>query len=136
MRGDKIFFDSNVLIYAFTKGDPRTPAARALLDRGGVVGVQVLNEFVSVARGRMRMPWADVLECLRIVRLVCPTPEPVTLETHERAMGIARLHGYHIYDALIIAAALKASCDTLYTEDLHDGHVIDGLTIRNPFAQL
>ena len=40
---------------------------------------------------------------------------------------------YHIYDAPVIAAALEASCSTLYSEDMHDGQVIDGLTIRNPF---
>jgi predicted nucleic acid-binding protein len=48
-------------------------------------------------------------------------------ERHERE--------YYIYDALIIASALESSCLTLYSEDMHDGQVIDGLTIRNPFRQ-
>jgi predicted nucleic acid-binding protein len=43
-------------------------------------------------------------------------------------------YGYYIYDALVIAAALEASCRTLYSEDMRDGQVIEGLTIRNPFG--
>ena len=82
------------------------------------------------------MPWPSVLECLRVIRLLCPSPIPLTVAVHERALEVAQRHGYHIYDALLIAAALEASCETFYTEDLHDGHVIGGLTIRNPFAQL
>jgi predicted nucleic acid-binding protein len=44
-------------------------------------------------------------------------------------------HGFHIYDALVIAAALEAGCATLYSEDMHSGQLIGGrLKIRNPFA--
>jgi predicted nucleic acid-binding protein len=49
------------------------------------------------------------------------------------ALGIAKKHKYHIYDALVIASALETSCKTLYSEDLQDGQAIGGLTIRNPF---
>jgi predicted nucleic acid-binding protein len=133
VRADRVFFDTNILLYAFKRDDVRSPAARALLDQGGVVGVQALNEFVAVATRKLGMPWSKVLECLRVVRLLCPSPVPVTSEIHELALGVAQRYGYHIYDGLLIAAALEASCHTLYTEDLHHGHVIEGLTIRNPF---
>ena len=66
--------------------------------------------------------------------VLCPEPLPITMEMHEAARTIAAKHGYSIYDALVIAAALEAGCATLYSEDLRDGQVIDGqLTIRNPF---
>jgi predicted nucleic acid-binding protein len=55
------------------------------------------------------------------------------MSTHEGAVILARDHGFSYYDALIVAAALEARCDTLLSEDLQDGRVIDGLTIRNPF---
>jgi predicted nucleic acid-binding protein len=59
----------------------------------------------------------------------------MTAETHDAALRLAMRHGFHIYDALIIAAALEAGCSTLYSEDMPSGQVIDGrLTIRNPFA--
>jgi predicted nucleic acid-binding protein len=134
MKGDKPFFDTNVLVYAFAKFDRRAEVAETLLAGGGVVGVQTLNEFVSVAVRKMAMPWAEVLDALKAIRVFCPSPVALTLETHEAALRIMRRYGYHIYDSLVIASALGASCTTLYTEDMRDGQMIGGLTIRNPFA--
>jgi len=57
------------------------------------------------------------------------------IETHEAALEIAR-YGYSIYDALILAVALEADCDTLYTEDMQNDPVIGSLTIRNPFLNV
>lgn len=133
MPGKK-FFDTNVLIYAIAQNDPRGPRAEALLAVGGVVGVQGLNEFVSVARRKIRMPWKDVTEALDAIRILCPSPVPITISTHEAALKIAQDYGYEIYDALVVTAALEAGCTTLYSEDLQDGQVIGAkLTIRNPF---
>ena len=129
-------FDTNVLLYAFTKGDLRWDAAQALLARGGVVGVQTLNEFVSVAVRKLRMPWPEVLEALHAIRVLCPLCVPLTIETHDLALQLSGRYRYHIYDSLLIAAALQASCTTLYSEDMHDGQVIEGLTIRNPFREI
>jgi predicted nucleic acid-binding protein len=130
----KPFFDTNVLIYAVARNDPRNKRAEQLLASGGVLGVQVLNEFVSVARRRMLMPWSDVRKALDAFQVLCPAPLPITIEMHEASLKIAQKHGFNIYDALVIAAALQAGCATLYSEDLQDGQIIDHkLTIRNPF---
>jgi len=132
----KAFFDTNVLIYAVAEGDPRSAQAEELLTSGGVLSVQVLNEFVSVARRKILMSWSEVTQALEAFRVVCPSPLPITMETHETALRIAAKHGYSIYDALVIASALEAGCATLYSEDLHDGQMIDAqLRIRNPFAK-
>jgi predicted nucleic acid-binding protein len=132
----KAFFDTNVLIYAVAQDDPRSTQAEELLASGGVLSVQILNEFVSVARRKILMSWSDVTEALDAFRVLCPSPLPITIELHEAALKIAEKHGYNIYDALVVAAALEAGCVTLYSEDLHDGQTIDGqLTIRNPFAR-
>lgn len=131
---DKAFFDSNVLIYAMVSGDPRRERAQQVVAQGGVISVQVLNEFVAVARRKMRMPWEDVIEALNSVRILFPSPVAITLDTHEGALKIAQQFGFGIYDAMIAAAALEANCSTLYSEDLQDGQIIDHrLTIRNPF---
>ena len=133
---DKAFFDTNVLIYAVAEGDPRSTQAEELLASGGVLSVQVLNEFVAVARRKVRMSWKDVKEALDAFRVLCPSPLAITIEMHEAALRIAEMRGYNIYDALVVAAALEAGCATLYSEDLRDGETIDGqLTIRNPFAK-
>ncbi|MEO6238632.1 MAG: PIN domain-containing protein [Vicinamibacterales bacterium] len=131
---DKVFFDTNVLLYTIGQHDARTPTAEALLASGGVISVQVLNELASVARRKLHMSWADVTDALGAIRILCPSPIPITAETHDAALRLAGEHGFHIYDALIVAAALEADCATLYSEDLQSGRVLDGrLTIRNPF---
>lgn len=132
----RAFLDTNVLIYALAKDDPRSMQAEELLAAGGVISVQILNEFASVARRKMSMSWTEVAEALGAIGVLCPAPLPITVEMHEAALRVAEAYGYGIYDALVIAAAFQAGCETLYSEDLHDGQTIDGqVTIRNPFAR-
>lgn len=130
----KIFFDTNVLIYSIAKNDPRSKFAEELLGKGGIVSVQVLNEFVSVARRKIQMEWDEIQQVLEVFQELCPRPVPLTVETHAQALRICKRHSYGIYDALIIAAALESGCSILYSEDLRDGQRFEGkLTIRNPF---
>lgn len=133
---DEVFFDTNVLIYLVGMDEQRSPRAEALLARGGVVSVQVLNEFTAVARRKLGMSWEDVTEALFAIRTLCPNIVSITIETHEAALEVAAEYGYQIYDALIIASAFQAGCSTVYSEDLQDGQVIEErLTIRNPFRE-
>ncbi len=129
------FFDTNVLIYAVALDDPRNARAEELLASGGTISVQILNEFVSVTRRKILMPWLNVMRALDAFYVLCPSPLPITIEMHRAALKIAEKHGYGIYDALVVAAAIEAGCSILYSEDFQDGQTIDGhLTIRNPFA--
>jgi predicted nucleic acid-binding protein len=130
----KDFLDTNVLIYAVAKNDSRAAKAEALLASGGIISVQSLNEFVSVARRKLGMPWKEVKEFLDLICILCPEPVPISLDTHKVAVAIAEKYGYSIYDALVASAALESGCKTLYSEDLQDGQIINRqLTIRNPF---
>jgi predicted nucleic acid-binding protein len=132
----KAFFDTNVLVYVVGQQDQRTEAAEALLAGGGVISVQVLNELANVSRRKLGMSWADIDDALTAIRVLCPAPLPLTVDLHDAGRGIAAKYGYSLYDGLIAAAALEAECDTLYSEDLQDGQVIEGrLTVRNPFTQ-
>ena len=132
---DKPFFDTNVILYAFRKDDTRGQVAETLLAAGGTLSVQVLNEFVAVARRKFDKSWEEIRRALDILRVFCPEPVPLTLETHERALHIAERYGYSILDSLIIAAALYVGTSTLYSEDMRDGQAIDGLTIHYPFLR-
>jgi predicted nucleic acid-binding protein len=130
----KDFLDTNVLIYAVGKNDPRASKAEALLASGGMVSVQSLNEFVSVARRKLGMSWKEVKQFVDLICILCPDPVSISLDTHKVALAIAEKYGYSIYDALIASAALEAGCKTLYSEDLQDGQIINRqVTIRNPF---
>ena len=130
----KGFFDTNVLVYIVGQEDERTAVAEALVAGGGVLSVQVLNELAAVARRKLGLTWDEVGEALAAIRVLCPSPVALTIETHEAGLRIAAQYQFHIHDALVAAAALEAGCTTLYSEGLQDGQVIDGcLTIRNPF---
>ena len=130
----EVFFDTNIAIYAFGDEGRRTVVAEQLMQSGGCISVQVLNEFTHVARRKLKMEWSEVLLALKAIRRMCRGPSPLTLELHGAALAIAERYGYRIYDALIIASAVEAGCRTLYSEDLADGQVIAGVRIVNPFA--
>jgi len=130
---DRPFLDTNVLVYASLQNDPRAEIARGLLLAGGVFSVHILNEFVAVARRKLQKNWKEIRQALASFRTLCPLPVPITVETHDVAIEIAERYRYHIYDSLVIAAAIQAHSKTLYSEDLRDGQTIRGLTICNPF---
>lgn len=130
----RAFFDTNTLLYLISDDAEKAIRAEALVETGGVISVQVLNEFVNVALRKHALSWPEISEALEPIKALCDVV-PVSLEIHERAARLAQRFNYRFYDCSIIAAALEAGCVILYSEDLQDGQVIDGLlTIRNPFA--
>ena len=81
------------------------------------------------------MSWPHIIEALAAIRTLCPPPLPLTVETHGHGLRLALEYGFHIYDALILAAALEAECTVVYSEDLQAGQVVNGrLRIENPFV--
>jgi predicted nucleic acid-binding protein len=127
------FFDTNVLLYIASGDDAKAERSEQLIAEGGTVSVQVLNEIANVARRKMRYSWERTHNLLSQIRLLLPVI-PVTLDIHETGIGLAERHTLSIYDGMIAAAALDSGCDTLWSEDMHHGLVIDGrLTVVNPF---
>ena len=94
---DKPFFDTNVILYAFRQDDTRGPVAETLLAAGGALSVQVLNEFVAVARRKLDKSWEEVRRALDILRIFCPEPVPLNGRdprasgTHCRAIRVFNL---------------------------------------------
>jgi predicted nucleic acid-binding protein len=129
------FLDTNILVYAALSDDPRCPIAERLLAAGGTISVQVLNEFANVARTKLKWPWPDIEAMLALVRSRSGRVQQIALSTHEGALVFARDHGVSFYDALIVAAALEAGCDTVFTEDMQHGRKFGALTIVNPFIE-
>jgi predicted nucleic acid-binding protein len=133
MSGADSFFDTNVLLYLLSEDTEKADRAEALVASGGVVSVQVLNEFASIAARKLAMRIPEIQEVLSTIRAVCAVV-PLDVETHELGLEVAERHRLSIYDAMIVAAALQSECRVLYTEDLNAGQKIDRLTIRNPFG--
>ena len=127
------FFDTNVPLYLLCDDLAKAGRAEDLLAEGGTISVQVLNEFVAVARRKYLLPWPAIESALASLRHVCKV-EPLTVQIHERAVVLAKRFAIPIYDATIAASALEAGCRTLYSEDFQHEQVLDGMTIRNPFV--
>lgn len=129
----RAFFDTNVLLYLVTD-TTRADRVTELLSAGGVISVQVLNEFANVARRKYAAPWDSLSEVLTVLRATLDV-RPLDIQTHLLGIEIAQRYGYSVYDSLLLAAARLADCETIWSEDMQHEQRIDGvLTIRNPFA--
>ena len=128
----KQFFDTNIIVY-LTEEEEKARKCEALVEAGGVVSVQVLNESVNVLRKKNRMTYAEISEFLAVIKLICQVA-PVTLETHEKALSLVEKYRFSWFDSLIVASALESDCDECWSEDMHDGLVVErSLTIKHPF---
>ncbi len=95
--------------------------------------MQVLNELTNVARSKMRMSWPEIGAFLSMLRDLL-TVRPITVETHEAGVTLAERYNFSTYDAMIVASAIEAGCDTLWSEDMQHGMTLEeGLRIVNPF---
>ncbi len=134
MNATERFFDTNVLLYILSADVSKSGRAEEELSAGGVISVQVLNEFASVASRKLKMSLAEIREVLNTIRAVCKVV-PINEETHDKGLEIAEKYGLSVYDAMIVASALLTGCSTVLSEDMQDGQVLNGLLrIRNPFS--
>jgi predicted nucleic acid-binding protein len=127
------FFDTNVLVYLASGDAAKADRAEQVIAAGGVISVQVLNEFTNVARRKMRLSWPETRGMLSMLRGLLAV-EPLTVATHETGLALAERYAFSAYDAMIAAAALHAGCDTLWSDDMQYGmQLAEGLRILNPF---
>ena len=130
------FFDTNVLLYIASDHPAKANRAEELIADGGTISVQVLNEIANVARRKMAMSWTETHAFLSMIRGLLPV-QPITIDIHESGLALAERYGLSTYDSMIAASALEADCDTLWSEDMHAGMLIDRrLRIVNPFQTL
>ncbi len=126
------FLDTNVLVYLASEDAAKADQAEALVARGGVVSVQVLNELANVARRKMRMSWPDLHAFMDPLHELLEI-RPLTTDTHAAGLALAERYGLSVYDSMILAAALEADCGVLWSEDLQHGLRIGSLQVLNPF---
>jgi predicted nucleic acid-binding protein len=133
------FLDTNVLLYAYDPGDSRRQEiARDLVRRAMrgeiVISTQVLAEFAAALLHKLKPPAKPkeviaILETLGPIKTVVPDGDIV-----RRAVEARASYGVHFYDGMIIAAAERAGCRTIWSEDLNAGQKYFGVPVRNPFA--
>ncbi|KIC22809.1 PIN domain-containing protein [Leisingera sp. ANG-Vp] len=131
MSGD--FFDTNVILYLLDASSKADTAER-LLQKGGLISTQVLNEALVNCIRKAGMSWAEAGEFLGGIRAVCDVADQ-TAEVHDAGRALGERYGFSVYDSMIVAAALVNGCSRLYSEDMQDGLIVEGaLRIVNPFA--
>ena len=132
MHGE--FLDTNVVIYSLSHDEQKQDQALNLLSKKPVVSVQVLSESANIMRRKLGFDGSAIRAVVNRIGQACSNVQPLTLETLNLGLNIVDRYGFSHYDSLIIAAALQADCDTLYSEDMQHGQTIDGrLVIINPF---
>lgn len=133
----RFFFDTNVLVYAVDGAFPERKAlALELIDRHGkrgdaAISTQVLQEFYVAATRRLGVPAATARQHVRDFQVFDLVQ--ITAELIEEGIDQSILTQISFWDALIVVAARTARCGVLFTEDLNDGQVIDGVKVTNPF---
>ncbi len=132
---DKIFFDTNVLVYCYTATEPNKKSVAVDLAQSpdAWVSTQVLQELSNTLRKKFGKDWAEIT---LTVDEVCQNFEVFTNQpdTLRDAIRISDRYGYSLYDSLILSSSIAIGCKIVYSEDMQNGQVIDGsLTIVNPF---
>lgn len=127
------FFDTNVLLYLISPDLRKAAQAEALMLEGGLVSVQVLNEFASVGTRKAGLSWPEICEVLELLRRFLLVV-PVDMDIHLRALDLAERYLLSFYDAAIVAAATQSGCSVLWSEDMQSGQWFDDLRIENPFV--
>ena len=133
------FLDSNIVLYAYSpENDRKRTVAAELLKRAVkgecVISVQVLSEVASALLYKMT-PRAsandvsEILDLLAPIPTICPDQEVV-----RRAVQANAQFGIHFYDGMIVAAAERAGCTKIWSEDLNPGQEYFGVKVENPFA--
>lgn len=128
------FFDTNVILYLLD-GGIKADQAEKLLQSGGMISVQVLNETLVNCRRKAGLNWDEARTFLAGIRSLVNV-QVLTTEVHDIGVAVGSRYQLSFYDAMIVAAGLVSGCDELLSEDMHDGLVVEKtLTIRNPFNQ-
>jgi predicted nucleic acid-binding protein len=135
MSDSRAFFDSNALVYLYSVDEPlkQRQALSALLTYDCVISRQVINEFCNVNLKKKKMLTGRLKDVIENVRYLFPLV-PIDDNTVFSAITIHERYRYSYYDSLIIAAAIASGSEYLFSEDMQDGQVIDGLTIVNIFT--
>jgi predicted nucleic acid-binding protein len=139
MRGDKVFLDTNIILYAYdiSAGEKHQISKKIVLDLWdsglGVISTQVLQEFFVNVTQKIPKPLdkklaRDIVSDFLKWNVVINDGESIL-----EAVEILLRYGYSFWDSLIIEAAIRGGAEALISEDLTHGQMINGVTIENPF---
>jgi len=133
---DKVFIDSNIILYAYSRTEPsRREVANALIfsTPDALISTQVINEVTNILYKKFRLDSKGIEAVIDEIAGVFSIVN-FTLETQKYAIHIKERYQLQYYDSLILATALEHGCRILYSEDMQHNQLIEGrLRIVNPF---
>ncbi len=136
---DKVFIDTNILVYANDKSDNyRHEKSKQLIFDGiqkenAVISTQVLSEFFVTVTQKIKTKLSAGAARKEILLFNYLEIIEIDYSCIVHAIDISINNQLSYWDSLIIAAAQKAGCSILYTEDLNAGQKFDRLIVSNPF---
>jgi predicted nucleic acid-binding protein len=132
---DKVFLDTNIVVYAHTDLDSSKQSKAQLIMKGQstIISTQVLQETANILNKKLKQSWLDIGKVLN--ELTNNTNVHINNETTViKACDIANQYKFSYYDSLIISAAIESEAGILYSEDMQHNQLIeDKLRIVNPF---
>jgi predicted nucleic acid-binding protein len=130
----RIALDSNILIYNHSLDhENKRLIARNFFKENPVVSSQVISEYLNVMKRNFKMPKLELMQLCSLWLEKCSV-QPVILSTIKLAQDLVGKYDFQVFDGIIIAAALEADCDIIYSEDMQNGQIIENtLKIVNPF---
>ena len=134
MSDNKIFIDTNILIYLVKDTSGKAETIASLIDYNSniYISIQVVNEFCNVAIKKLDFSYKEILFSIDKFSENFIIPK-VEISTIKYAIKIKEKYGFSYYDSAIIASALQNNCSILYTEDMQHEQIIEGsLSIINP----
>jgi len=131
---NKIALDTNVLIYLHDNSNPQKRAiAKDLLADNPFIPSQVISEYLNVTRRLLTLSKEELLIQAANLFEGC-TIIPVLPNTLLFAATLVKKYNLQLFDSVIVAAAFESGCTILYSEDMHQGLIVEkNLTIINPF---
>ena len=134
MTSKRVAVDTNVLIYLHdTSNLSKRAIAKDLLAEDPYIPAQVVSEYLNTAKRLLSLSKEDLLTQTSGLLAGCQII-PIQSQTLTLAASLVKLYKFQLFDSIIVAAAIEANCDILYTEDMHNGLVVNKtLTIVNPF---
>jgi predicted nucleic acid-binding protein len=132
----KTTLDSNILIYAFGKqDDKKKEIAKGIISDCEIVSLQAINETLFVLYAKFKFPVIE-LETVKNFLVQVFNISEINTSTLSKSLQIMKKYNYSFWDSMMIASALNNQCQTLYSEDMHHGQIIeDKLEIINPFLE-
>jgi predicted nucleic acid-binding protein len=134
---DKIFLDTNIILYAYSMEQHKQKIAEDILNKYDDIYIskQVINETINILIKKFTLPLKDIENVVKELEKELIVLD-FDIKTQLKALKLKQNYNLQFYDALVVATALENSCNILYSEDMQNNLIIEkSLKIVNPFTQ-